>query len=188
MLLKTVQSCMHAYVQAPAEMVIRATTVAGCRIRLHSTLLSMTQLNLIHINTVTSICLLYTARHGQHNRQSTYRKLVTGNIIGCGIHLGNRHCVVAGEGFSNLNKQQTYVMACKDLKTLIETLSNGPAKDMSGTAPCRLLLEGTEIHCAKKPTMNRSLGWQGLLVYQLWLQHSFNTHSVWWSATTKCCW
>ena len=34
--------------------------------------------------------------------EMAYRELVAGDIIGCGINLGNSHCLVVSKGFTNL--------------------------------------------------------------------------------------
>ena len=36
-----------------------------------------------------------------------YRELVAGDIIGCGINLGNSHCLVVSKGFTNLQQIQS---------------------------------------------------------------------------------
>lgn len=47
-----------------------------------------------------------------------YRELVTGDIIGCGINLGNSHCLVVNKGFTHL---QHFHPLCTHTMTMTTT-------------------------------------------------------------------
>ena len=67
-----------------------------------------------------------------------YRELVAGDIIGCGVDLGNSHCLVVSKGFTNLQQVHSLCDSTVPTNTAVAgDMASGfmPSEQSSGHLP-----------------------------------------------------